>query len=322
MRKKILKTKRLSFIMVLFSDIQQITVFCRNIKPYTDPIYNSVLSFCILLFKYYIHIYTHIQQTYNHLYGEYPYFTLAMDELSFYNKLFYSWIGNYHIEPNEKGWVLSHFLMEDKTVINNKCYEHCLEKVSSYLCKELQYLPPKCLEDVATKYDNTINAIKSITYGSNKVQEGLLIMKLYDKYIYRSVFHGISLSIDPSLPIDPCKNYFINVEYRHPTLTHAISIELTNMYLVNNIVLSPLFLHYVLSLQPLPYIIDQDYTINIMDQDINMVTLTHQNYILFDNDKYHVKQWKNIGKNMDSDESDSNNSDMRSGTPHPEDLSD
>ena len=74
------------------------------------------------------------------------------------------------------------------------------------------------------------------------------------------------------------------------------------MYLVNNIVLSPLFLHYILSLQPLSYIIDDDYVINIMDQDINMFQLTYYKYIIFDKDQYYVKEWSLPGKYMGSDQ--------------------
>jgi hypothetical protein len=318
--------------MVFFSDIPQIKEMYINLKPYMDSVYAWGTSCCITAFKYYINAYTYAQQTYNHLYTEYPYFTLAMDESRFYQKKVYSYIGNYHVEPNEKGWYLTQFLMENKSVINNKCYEVCLEKVPAYLYKELQHLPSKCIENVTSKYDDSINATKSIVYGSNKVQEGFLIMKLYDTYICRSAFHNTSLSMDTSLPIEPCKNHFINVEYTHPQLTHTISIDLTGMYLVNNIVLSPLFLHYVLSLQSLPYIIDNEYSINIMDQDINMFVLTYDKYIIFDNDKYYVKEWAKAGKYMGSDGSNNSSSvnslsdiesDSNSGkhSPHPEDAS-
>jgi hypothetical protein len=320
----------------MFSDIPQIKEFYGNIQPYINATYNWGVSCGITLFKYYIDIYTYIQQAYNHLYDEYPYFTLAMDEAAFYKNTMYSWIGNYHVEPNEQGWILTQFLMENNNVINNKCYEYYLNKVSAYLCKEIKHLPNKCIEKATIKYDETVVAMKSIVYGSNKVQEGLLLMRLYNNYICRSAFHDIPLSIDTSLPIEPCSNHFINVEYTHPSLKHTIPIDLTNMYLVNNIVLSPLFLHYVLSLQPMPYIIDDNYVISIMDQEINMFTLTYDKYILFEKDKYYVKEWKTAGKYMGSDgssnssstnslsdiESDSNNDEIRKPNPHPEYSSD
>jgi len=88
----------------------------------------------------------------------------------------------------------------------------------------------------------------------------------------------------------------------------------------------------VLSLQSLPYIIDNEYSINIMDQDINMFVLTYDKYIIFDNDKYYVKEWAKAGKYMGSDGSNNSSSvnslsdiesDSNSGkhSPHPEDAS-
>ena len=335
MRKKILKTKRLFCIMVLFSDIPFIKEMYGKLKPYTDATYNFGMSCGIFLFKHYINTYTYFQQTYNHLYQEYPYFTLAMDELSFYHSLFYSWVGNYHTEPNEKGWMLTQFLMKNKKLINNKCYEACLQKIPAYLCKELKHTPQQTIDQTSSKYDESVDAMKSIVFGSDKIQEGLAIIKLYDNYTCRSVFHDIPICVDTLQPIEPCKNHFINVEYTHPNLDYTIPIDLTNMYLANNIVLSPLFLHYILSLQPLPYIIDDDYVINIMDQDINMISLTYNKYILFDKDQYYIKEWTTAGKYMGSDtgskssnnslseiESDSNNDKPRNHSPHPEYSSD
>ena len=301
-RKKILKTKRLSSIMVLFSDIPHIKQFYLNIKPNIDAIYNFGISCGVSLFKCYINTYTYIQTVYNQLYSEYPYFTLSMDNIDFYKQLLFSWIGNYHVEPNEKGWMLTQFLMKNKKLINSKCYETCLPKIPAYLCKELEFLPKESIDSVTTKYDESVDAIKSIVFGSYKIQEGLSIMKLYDYYTCRSVFRDIPICVDRILPIQKCKNHFINVEYTHPDLKHTIPIDLTHMYLVNNIVLSPLFLHYILSLQPLSYIIDDEYIINIMDQDINMFQLTYYKYIIFDKDQYYVKEWSLPGKYMGSDQ--------------------
>ena len=86
----------------------------------------------------------------------------------------------------------------------------------------------------------------------------------------------------------------------------------------------------------MPYIIDDNYVISIMDQEINMFTLTYDKYILFEKDKYYVKEWKTAGKYMGSDgssnssstnslsdiESDSNNDEIRKPNPHPEYSSD
>jgi hypothetical protein len=72
-----------------------------------------------------------------------------------------------------------------------------------------------------------------------------------------------------------------------------------------------------------------------MDQDINMLTLTYDKYILFDKEQYYIKEWTSPGKYMGSDtssksshnslsdiESDTNNDEPRKHSPHPEYSSD
>ena len=53
--------------------------------------------------------------------------------------------------------------------------------------------------------------------------------------------------------------------------------------LINNTILSSEHVSYLLSHQDVPYEYDENYTLEIMDQQLNTVVLTFNQYILIDN---------------------------------------
>ena len=61
-----------------------------------------------------------------------------------------------------------------------------------------------------------------------------------------------------------------------------------NVYFANNIVLSSLFIKRYLEYQVENYVFDENYTINLMDNNINMITLTQLDSILLGENSYTV----------------------------------
>ena len=60
------------------------------------------------------------------------------------------------------------------------------------------------------------------------------------------------------------------------------------LYFTNNVILSPLFIKRFLEYQPEKFIFDENYTINLMDNNVNMITLTYSQSILLSEDSYKV----------------------------------
>ena len=60
-------------------------------------------------------------------------------------------------------------------------------------------------------------------------------------------------------------------------------------YYAYNEILSPLFIQRYLEYQPLNYIFDMDYELEVMDNDINTHVLTSKQYILLADSTYTIK---------------------------------
>ena len=72
-------------------------------------------------------------------------------------------------------------------------------------------------------------------------------------------------------------------------MQNRISMELEqDLFFTNNVILSPLFIKRYLEYQPEKFIFDENYTINLMDDTINMITLTYSQSILLSEDSYTI----------------------------------
>jgi hypothetical protein len=83
---------------------------------------------------------------------------------------------------------------------------------------------------------------------------------------------------------------FISIEYRHPLQYKSIPIIIPKgMYKVGNEILSPTFILRYLKYQSSSYHFDMEYTINIIDNNVNMITLKSDNYILLKPNGYTIE---------------------------------
>jgi hypothetical protein len=82
---------------------------------------------------------------------------------------------------------------------------------------------------------------------------------------------------------------FLSIEYIHPDMKEKVVIDLPkSAYLVNNTVLSALFIKRYLEYQYENHVFDLNYKINIMDSNINMLSLTYPEMILLKEDSYDI----------------------------------
>jgi len=66
----------------------------------------------------------------------------------------------------------------------------------------------------------------------------------------------------------------IDIQYHHPDMKESIILEIPReWFCIGNEMFSPEFILRVLYYQPLPFVFDMRYTLEIMDNDLNMITM-------------------------------------------------
>ena len=154
------------------------------------------------------------------------------------------------------GIIFNENLVSRKILIHDN--HITLKKISEFLN----------MEEITTYQNSSL-----YVYKDNK--KIMLFTNMYDDAHVSSMFNDST-----------CKNRFISVIYKHPNmiLSNGIELDINKEYmLVNNTILSREHVLFLLHHQELPYEYDENYTLEIMDQQLNTVVLTYNEYILIDN---------------------------------------
>jgi hypothetical protein len=124
--------------------------------------------------------------------------------------------------------------------------------------------------------------IKSIDFALHKEYD-----KTSEKY---NAFVVDNLRNYPNSVFKKCKKHFMSVELSAYDKTYEIHLDNNNnYYLENNEVLFYEFLQYILYNDHGTYLnLDEKYTITIVDNDCNIVTLDRTQYIKFSSNKYEI----------------------------------
>lgn len=143
-------------------------------------------------------------------------------------------------------------------------------------------------------YYNYVPNINMIETSKNPI----LFLKSYidDDYKYLQ-FNDISLNLNKFLPIKPIdKGLFIQVEFIYKGKTYDISLNSIKPFLVNNnYIFNKKFVKWFIQ-QEFDVLVEDKYTIKIIDETINMFELDDTEYIYLENDTYVVDKSTNKGK--------------------------
>jgi hypothetical protein len=86
------------------------------------------------------------------------------------------------------------------------------------------------------------------------------------------------------------KESFLSVEYFHPKMIKSVVLNIPrNYYMNNNVLFNPAFVLRCLEYQTQPYLFDMNYTLSIMDSNIDTITLGSTQYILIKENGYEIK---------------------------------
>ena len=81
------------------------------------------------------------------------------------------------------------------------------------------------------------------------------------------------------------------IEYTHPNQSHQITLVIPkSMYMAGNHILSFLFVLRLLKYQPEPFHFDMDYTLKVIDDDVNILELKSHQFIVLTEDGYEIKE--------------------------------
>jgi len=147
------------------------------------------------------------------------------------------------------------------------------------------------LENVSAIVTNLYADIVSIMKRESSLAECLLTYKFDNKYIHRnSNANRISLDNKISkITLEESEVKFLSIEYHSMDYLNPIVLELDkNDYLVNNEILSAVFVKRLLEYQ-VPYSkFNKNYTILIMDNNLKTISLNFDEYIILHKTYYTV----------------------------------
>jgi hypothetical protein len=194
-----------------------------------------------------------------------------------------------HIEP--KGDWLSLVGLFENPQAENIHYRYNFAEKYEYMDSDvesntnIEHLTPTSSMDVY--YSRALTTIRQ----DKHVKEILLTLKDADTYLVRTCIDTTMENRPIQTPYKKSNVEFLCIEYRHPKMTSPISITIPQSYFwVGNELLSMAFIQRFLEYQSLfvTYYFDEEYVLNVMDQDIQQYQLTRNNYIVLEEDTLRV----------------------------------
>jgi hypothetical protein len=181
------------------------------------------------------------------------------------------------IEPLSSDWiscsVLNESIMSTRNIIET--YDYLVDTNRS----------------ASDEFYYTCSSLKSVIISDSKMKQGLVTMKLGWRYFTR-FYNSISEYPNASTVEDskPFTNKFLSIEYTHPEMSQGIVMNLERGYwLVENHILSNVFIKRWLEYQAISHIFDNRYTIKILDGDVSVIELRWgQNIVLGEGGKYEI----------------------------------
>jgi len=270
-----------SFIMFNVSYLIESTNYVINEIYHLD--YNNIAT---KIFLSYVETKVRLNRCGNYLYANNTNIQYVYDWGEYGIRYTRAFINNCKIEPKEDYWIsLSIMFKNNDTYIINS--SSILEDYK--LIKAPQTSSDPINNEHCLKY--FCETAKSIAETSDHIDETMITLKLPNSTLTRTFkpVNNINNNNDTEYSKTKSSVSLLSVVYSHPRMEEKIVMDLPPEYFyVNNEILSPLFIKRYLEYQPNTYIFDDTYTISIMDNMINMISLTSKNSILLKESTYTV----------------------------------
>lgn len=268
--------------VTLFTNVEYIVRSTNNV---INEIHNiDYTSIATKLFLMYIDVKTGVSKGGNYLYNNFDVIKNTVDTTSYNLDRVKSIYNEHRIEPFDNNWVcISILLNNDQTLFadNKHIYLENYQNINPYTTSEVSkdYYYNNCISYFG-------KMATSIAKCDDNVVETMVTMKLDDGVFNKSFNKNTENTTYSNTRV---KSQFLTIEYTHPKMKDRIIIELDkDIYFTDNIILSSLFIKRYLEYQPEEFIFDEDYTVNLMDNNVNMITLSYSQSVLLSDNSYKV----------------------------------
>ena len=289
----------LEFIQVLA--IESFTVMSAYILTYTDhkKIGSQICEIVTkcnpqnigvnALYKY-SKIKTKWTKFWNTSYNNYYLVKASVDIIYFSGRYLYSKLTNIRYEPFYEQWMSTCVLSRDLSKIsvlisdNNERYVNF-----GYIFKEKYIRNGGSIENAQHLF--AMECSIQANYADIPDLEILMLMKNDKLYLSRIIYllSRENYSLDLQILWSPSTVRFLSVEYNHPLLKKPIPIDIDKgFYLEGNLLFSAAFVKRCLEYHNKDIVIDMNYTLKIMDSNINMFEICAGEYIVLDKDSYKI----------------------------------
>jgi len=255
----------------------------------TNMMINEIINidyttFLTKLFLIYVDVKTQVIKSGDYLYNNFDFIKNTVDTSSYNYKRIKAVYNSYRIEPFNNNWVcISVLLKNDESLFtgNKQIYLENYQHIKPHNTQEISKIE---------HYNNCLSYFgkigTSIAKTDNNIIETMITMKL-DEGTTNISFN--KPTYEPNYSNIRSKATFLTIEYTHPQMKKRLIMVLEkDLYFMNNVILSPLFIKRYLEYQPEEFIFDENYTINLMDNNINMITLTYPQSIMLTKDSYTI----------------------------------
>lgn len=261
----------------------------------STPSSNNTITDLIIKFFF---IYTNcLHQTYKlceAIYQYHPVSTEAIDILYYYAQCVSGYYMDYRVEPFSKNWtsVLVHTRHTHDAVVN--VFYPSIPMHTTQLTEYIEpvYSTNKSLLQLGV-FAKNIRELTPIMQTTNMIPDFIDAMLLcyYDNRYISKVIHptAISNQIDIDTNAPRSRVSFLSITYNHPDQTAHIPIDLPrNMFYTGNEILSSAFIKRYLEYNHTHYIMNEEYTIQIMDNMLQTFDLDNTQYVLLKERAYVV----------------------------------
>jgi hypothetical protein len=272
--------------------IFQLYNFCSEL---IKNIFSVIECLKIELFFCYIKYVSLLEEKTEKLFNDYPQIHSIVKNGQYYVEYLNSFIHGRFIEPFQQDWVCMSLLIRNKNTGE-------IEFVNSYLYNNhfLKYISPIDLLKDKLSYSNNLiqifyylcNSVKEMNEYSDNIIDSMISMNNMNyrvNYILFKNIYNTYYSKDIELPLIPSKVRFICIKYRHPNMKNELFLDMnTKYYYKNNTILSPVFVYSLLKHQYSNFIFDLNYELDIIDNEVNIITLKSNECIYLDENKYKI----------------------------------
>ena len=243
---------------------------------------NETMSSILLkTFDIYVTTQMYICDGYHYAYTNSPVVRDVSDLTVHYSRLFKGFIENYKVEPFQPNWVSTHILIKNNNLFKGNSFIHIenYQMMSSDLSPDCSYN-----EKIEHGFMYFYSILQSLIVNLMHVVDAIVVMKDGDRYIVRSILNKHEKFYHKS-----SKHVFLSIAYKHPDMKEHIAVEFPEtMYEIGNVVFTPMFIKRYLEYQSLSYVFDDRYTLDIIDNDMNMLTLNSSQYGLLTEDGWSI----------------------------------